>query len=83
MPKEKKRDSIKTEQVILAEERTILAYVRTVLSFIGIFFVIAKIYFEEIEFYNPTLLIVLVISVVVLLEEFYRIKKLQKMRKGR
>lgn len=73
-----KQNSIDNEQIILAEERTVLAYMRTILSFIGVAFVVAKIYFEDISIFNPALILVLLISGVVLIEEFLKVEKLKK-----
>jgi len=78
MVKKKSRAEV---QVILAEERTVLSYIRTILSFIGIVFVIAKIYFEDITLYNPALLFIMTISLVILAEEILRVQKLRKKEK--
>jgi uncharacterized membrane protein YidH (DUF202 family) len=77
-----KKELMKKEQVILAEERTLLAYMRTVLSFIGIVFVVAKIYFEDISIFNPALMLILLISGIVLIEEFLKVEKLKRQHGG-
>ena len=77
-PAEKK--FLDEERSILAEERTLLAYVRTILALVGIAFAIARLFFDVPTLTNPIMLILISISVVILLEEFLRIRNLKKHR---